>query len=589
MNNIQTEKIIDRKGLELTIKKIEYLICDKKDAKENEVLLLLKDKIRTKTVNFAVIGQFKRGKSSFINAILGKEILPTAVIPLTSVITLVKYSDYFYSKVYFEDGHCAEIKSNELKSYIAESENPKNIKKVKYIEIGYPNELLKKGMMFIDTPGIGSLHLNNTSSTYEYLPKIDAAIFITSSDPAFSEAEMKLLNEVSGITENIFFVLNKIDYLNEKEINEVIAYTIKHLKIYYTHNNITVFPVSSKNALNSKIRNDNLTIEKSGIMNFENYLLEYFTNEKENILINSVQRQLLNLTTEIEMAIELEAKSLLLPIEELKIKQKTLFESLDYFSEDVLKLLEKTKSDIKTLISSYKTRFDKIKLDLKQIILDEIHKYEDDNILFTKSVYKSGLNKLFTDLIKNELEKNRIVFENEIKEKSKSIFIEALDNYNFIINRIYKITSKLFEIKLKEVHYEKDYEIPQNFEYITYEFKLMFDLNKSTLSLVFPRKVHNKIITNGFLERIDFTINYNFTYITDSIEKKLERTLLEYNIIFKNEIKETEKKIKDIIQRIRLIKEGKESKSDILLRNINDKLKEIKKLKNSLTNNLYND
>ena len=585
MNNIKTENI-DRLDLESAIIRFENLINHGLDHKEKDRLKSLKEKISTKTVNFAVIGQFKRGKSSFINAILGKKILPTAVIPLTSVITLVKYSDNFYSKVYFEDGHCAEIKSNELKSYIAESENPGNIKKVIYIEIGFSNELLKKGMMFIDTPGIGSLHLNNTSSTYEYLPKIDAAIFITSSDPALSEAEINLLEEVLEITDNNIFVLNKIDYLNEYEINEVILYTIKHLKAHNTSDKFTVFPVSSKNALNSKITNDKQALEKSGIINFENYLLEYFTNEKENILIDSVQRQLLNLMIETEMALELEAKSLLLPIEDLKLKQKTLIESLDYFSEDDLKLLEKIRTDIKTLISGYNARFAKTKSDLSKKIHDDICKYEKDNILLTKFVYKSGLNKLFTDLIKHELEKNRVILENEIKEKSKSIFREALDNYNFIINRIYKITSKLFDINLKEIHYEKDYEIPQSFEYITYEFKSMLDINKSSFAFIFPRRVYNKIVTNRFLERIDFTVNYNFTYITDSIGKKLERTQIEYNIIFKNEIKETTEKVKDIIQKIRYIKEDEESKSDILLENIYEKLEEIKMLKNSLTNNI---
>jgi GTPase Era involved in 16S rRNA processing len=588
MNNIKTENI-DRLDLETAIIRFENLIYHGLDSKEKDKLKSLKEKINANTVNFAVIGQFKRGKSSFINAILGKEILPTAVIPLTSIITLVKYADNFYSKVYFDNGLCTEIKPNELKSYIAESENPGNIKKIKYIEIGYPNELLKKGMMFIDTPGIGSLHLNNTSSTYEYLPKIDAAIFITSSDPALSEEEINLLEEVLEITDNIIFVLNKIDYLNEYEINEVISYTIKHIKTHNTSDKFTIFPVSSKNALNSKITNDKQALEKSGIINFENCLLEYFTNEKENILIDSVQRQLLNLMIEIEMAFELEAKSLLLPIEDLKLKQKTLIESLDYFSEDDLKLLEKLRTNIKTLISNYNARFAKTKSEISRVMHENIRKFENENILLAKSLYKAGLNKLFTELIKHELEKNRFIFEKGIKEKSKSIFREALDNYNFIINRIYKITLKLFDINLKEIHYEEDYEIPQSFEYITYEFKSMLNINKSFFAFIFPRRVYNKIITNRFLERIDFTVNYNFTYITDSIEKKLERTLIEYNIIFKNEIKQTTEKVKDIIKKIRYIKEDEESKSDILLRDINGKLKEIKKLKNSLTNNLHND
>jgi GTP-binding protein EngB required for normal cell division len=589
MNNIKVEKNIDYQDLESILMEFEKLILPRLDLKEIDILNQLKEKLSTNTVNFAVVGQFKRGKSSFINALLGHDILPTAVVPVTSVITIVKYSDDLFSKVFFENGNSSEIELAELKSFIAESENPGNIKKVKYIEIGFPNILLKQGMMFIDTPGIGSLHLNNTLSTYEYLPKIDAAIFITSSDPAISEIEIKLLDEILNVTPNIFFILNKIDYLDGAEIDEVIAYMKSHLNSRFIKNEITLFPVSSRIALNSKINNDNHSLEQSGLINFENHLLKYFYSEKENILITSVKRQLINLIKEIEMGLELEAKSLLLPIEELKIKQKTLIESLDYFSKDDLIFLNKIRNDIKLLISTYNKQFYKIISDICYKIRHEILKYEKHNKFLKKSEYKSGINKLFTDLIINELESNRNILENEIKEKSKSIFREAFDNYNSIINRIYLTASKLFDINLKEIHYEKEYEIPSNVEYITYELKLMFNINKSTFAFMLPRRIHNKIITKKFIERIDFTINYNSSYITDSIEKRLERTLIAYNIVFKKEIKDTIEKIKDIIHKVRLLKENEVSKSDILLEKLNEKMRNIKELRNYLINNTSND
>ena len=192
---------------------------------------------------------------------------------------------------------------------------------------------------------------------------------------------------------------------------------------------------------------------------------------------------------------------------------------------------------------------------------------------------------MIADLIKLELKTNRNILENEIKEKSKSIFREALDNYNSIINRIYKITANLFDINLKEIHYEKDYEIPLNVEYITYEFKLMLEVNKTTFAFIFPRRIHNKIITNNYLERTDFTVNYNSSYIIESIEKRLERTLIEYNIIFKKEIRDTIEKIIEITHKIWLIRDGEKSKSDVLLESINEEMEKIKELKNNLIRN----
>jgi len=586
MKNIQIEDNIDRKNLESYISKLEILVYSRISDKEIEILKYLKDKILSKTVNFAVVGQFKRGKSSFINALLGQSILPVAVIPLTSVITIVKYSENLSSKVFFESGIAKEIETIELKSYIAESENPHNIKKVKFIEIGFPNNLLKQGIMFIDTPGIGSLHLNNTLSTYEYIPKLDAAIFITSSDPAISEIEIKLLNEVFNVTSKIFFVLNKIDYLEKNEIDEVVNYTKNQLKSNITNNEIKLFPVSSKIALNSKINNDIKSLEQSGFSDFENHLLKYFKNEKENILIDSVKRQLMNLIKEIKMGFELEVKSLLLPIEELNIKQKTLLENFNLFSSDDLKILEKTRSDIKLLISNFSEMINKNISDLSSKIKAAICKFENENQFLTRSKFKSELNKLFSQITSEELELSRNKLEYEIKEKSKIIFTEALNKYNSIINNIYKITSNLFDINLNEINYEKEYEIPPSFEYITYEFKLMFELNKSTFSFILPRKVYYKILTSKYLDRIDFTLNYNFTYIMDSIEKRLERMLIEYNIAFKNEIKITIEKINNILIKVRNMKENVEYKKESGIKFLYEKQNELESLKNSLINNI---
>jgi hypothetical protein len=142
----------------------------------------------------AVLGQFKRGKSSLMNAIIGRELLPTGVLPLTSVITALKYSPKERLKVERQGlNRGEELPVNVLSDYVTEKGNPGNCKKIKtaYVELSVP--FLRSGVEFVDTPGIGSAIAANTATTYEFLPECDAVLFVA----AHSLAEaLKLFRRV---------------------------------------------------------------------------------------------------------------------------------------------------------------------------------------------------------------------------------------------------------------------------------------------------------------------------------------------------------------------------------------------------------
>lgn len=148
-------------------------------------LLEIKDKFSNNVFYLVVLGQFKRGKSTFTNYILGIDMLPTGVVPLTSVITKVQYSNDVWAKVLFEDGKIDNIDIKELNLYCTEKNNPKNIKKVKEIHIGYPFEFVSKDVVMIDTPGIGSVYKHNTDVAYGYINKADAVIFFAFSGSSY--------------------------------------------------------------------------------------------------------------------------------------------------------------------------------------------------------------------------------------------------------------------------------------------------------------------------------------------------------------------------------------------------------------------
>jgi len=179
-------------------------------------------------LHFAVLGQFNRGKSTFINALLGIKALPTSVLPLTSVPTVIEYGAEHCCKIRFLDGSedlvikdSAEEIESALRKYVAEENNPKNRFHVKDVSVACASDLLENGTALIDTPGFGSTHLHNTQTTLDLLIECDAALFLLSADPPMTQTEMEFLRLVKERVPKIFFILNKVDLLTPEGLDEI--------------------------------------------------------------------------------------------------------------------------------------------------------------------------------------------------------------------------------------------------------------------------------------------------------------------------------------------------------------------------------
>ncbi|HXY14565.1 MAG TPA: dynamin family protein [Terriglobales bacterium] len=165
----------------------------------------------------ACVGQFKRGKSTLLNALMGKAILPSGTIPVTVVPTILRFGERIAARVRLEQGEWAEIAVEEIEQYVSELENPQNRKGVAALEVFVPNSLLSTGLCFVDTPGLGSVFEGNTAATHAFLPHIDAAIAVIGADPPLSGDELKLFSAASKQIRDILFVLNKADRVGEDE------------------------------------------------------------------------------------------------------------------------------------------------------------------------------------------------------------------------------------------------------------------------------------------------------------------------------------------------------------------------------------
>jgi len=175
-------------------------------------------------IDVAVLGRFKAGKSSFLNHLVGRDVLPIGVVPLTAVITRLRFGPGERATVSFLDGAAREIPLGEIHFYVSENENPDNRKKVAAVEVELPALRPFAPLRFVDTPGLGSAFAHNTEAALNWLPNVGAAFVAVSSDAPLSERDLALLDELRRHTPKIVLLLTKADLLTEPQRAEVLAF-----------------------------------------------------------------------------------------------------------------------------------------------------------------------------------------------------------------------------------------------------------------------------------------------------------------------------------------------------------------------------
>jgi GTP-binding protein EngB required for normal cell division len=261
---------------------------------QNLVVQLAEDRF-----NLAVVGQFKRGKTTLMNAILGRDLLPTGLLPLTSVITTLCYGSM--ERVVLRRKEWVgeqEIPLTQLTDFITERGNPGNEKKLLEARVELPLPFLRRGLHFIDTPGIGSARHENTATTYAFLPQRNAVIFVTSVDAPLSEAEERFLIDLRGQVRQLFIVVNKLDLLGQTEREEVLAYIQTRLEQLVGIGDALLAPLSARDGLAAKLNHDDTRLQESGLAAFEQTLTTFLTEQQGRTFLVSILDRALRLFAE---------------------------------------------------------------------------------------------------------------------------------------------------------------------------------------------------------------------------------------------------------------------------------------------------
>jgi GTP-binding protein EngB required for normal cell division len=332
-----------------------------------ERLSRLRARLEEGLLRVAVLGQFKRGKSTLLNALLGAPLLPTGVTPVTAIPTFIKAGAETNARITFNNGKepllisaAAEI-PDILQRYISEAENPRNRLNVESVELEVCSQFLDQGIVLVDTPGVGSTFLHNTKSAEAVLAECDVAIFVISADPPITEVEVDYLHKVQVLIPKIFFALNKIDLLDtgERGIAERFLADVLAQQPAIAQP-VRIFSISAKQGLQAKQDRDPRAIAASGVEHLEQVLAGELAREKRAIALATGRQRSTSLIGELLFQSELEHKALLLPEENLKQKAVTFESSVTSFETERQALSDLLSLDRKHLVKDLETETDRL-------------------------------------------------------------------------------------------------------------------------------------------------------------------------------------------------------------------------------------
>ncbi|HUA03208.1 MAG TPA: dynamin family protein [Solirubrobacteraceae bacterium] len=253
--------------------------------------------------NLVVLGEFKRGKSTLINALLGRNVLPTGVVPLTSVVTTISAGDRDRLRVYFTDGAVQERPLDVLAEYVTEERNPGNARGVEVARVELEHELLRGGLELVDTPGIGSIHSHNTEVARGFLPRVDAALCVLDAGQPLSEGERELFREAAERVPRLLPVINKIDHLDRADRDVAIEFIRSALCDLLGVDVVELFAVSAR--------------RREGLAPLVTRLRKLAAEERQALLLRSIAQVARSAAGEIAQAARFESRAIELPLDQL--------------------------------------------------------------------------------------------------------------------------------------------------------------------------------------------------------------------------------------------------------------------------------
>jgi hypothetical protein len=267
-----------------------------------------------------VVGEFKQGKSSLVNALLNAPVCPVDDDIATSAPTAVRYGEEPKAAVLLRVPEADDIGENEerpepireeiaiekVAEYVTEAANPANERKVQSVEVAIPRKLLADGLVIVDTPGVGGLGSAHSAATIGALPLADAVMFVSDASQEFTAPELEFLQTARRMCPNVVCVLTKVDfYPSWRKIRDLNQEHLRQRGI-----NAPLMCVSSALRIHALRNNDRDLNQESGFPALVGYLQNEIAANAEKLTVRTAASDVLSVTSLLQSQFESERQAL---------------------------------------------------------------------------------------------------------------------------------------------------------------------------------------------------------------------------------------------------------------------------------------
>jgi predicted GTPase len=361
------------------------------------------EKLREDRFTFLVLGEFKRGKSTLLNAMLGRDLLPRKAAPCTAVLTSIRYGMTPAVSVLFTDGRVEHLSpeqfheryelkvqdvvgNHDAEAAYYEAMDQDRFKDIDMAEVAYPLDLCRHGVELVDSPGLAE-HRARERRTLQYLREADAVIVVLDAINFLNQRELAFIhNQLTplGLRSNLFFVINRWNTLTQglldpndpaevartfEEQNQLIELRLKPLC------NVRgvdlsaqrIFKIDALNALKERIKGapDTTVLEETQVPAFERSLALFLVDDRLQARQEVDRNHLMDAKTRVAEHRHIIEQNLDKPLEELKAQYSAL--------EPKLEELSRVRKHIENFLSATASS-------LAQEMIDSFHMYMEENV-----------------------------------------------------------------------------------------------------------------------------------------------------------------------------------------------------------------
>ncbi|NPV09705.1 MAG: Dynamin family protein [Anaerolineae bacterium] len=531
--------------LELAVVRLETLGSEY--APDRDRLMSLMQRLREQQLHLAVLGQFKRGKSTLLNALIGADILPAAVVPLTAVPTLLRWGPDLSMRVFYQDDHRQERFDGEstedvaarLARYVSEEGNPHNRMGVAHVEVTYPSPFLSDGVVLIDTPGIGSTLRHNTEATLDFLPQCDAALFLVSADPPMTQAEMEFLKAVRAKVPRLFFVLNKVDYLSPEELEHALRFLRRLLeKESCLTDDTPVFTVSARQGLEAVENQDADLWQRSGLPELQEHLSAFLRHEKGAALERAVALKAADSVAGSLAQVRLAIRSLELPLSELERRARLLQETVDQAREQALAAKDRLRGDRERTVAFLEEQAAQLRERSRAHLIQAVQEHLGDGPGQVPDEKAAGeaLAAAIPEFFQRELETTA----EELRARVTAVLHPHQERADDLIELVRSTAAELFEVPYRAPESSEAFEAGRRPFWVTHKWNpIITPIPEEVLDKLLPARMRRKRVLDRLGYQIESLVRHNVENLRWATLQDLNEAFRQFGLSLDERLRDT--------------------------------------------------